>query len=339
MAQGEARFGASMPLLSIVLTGRNDGYGGDFLARFFRTLLFNHQQLTSRQIAHEFVFVEWAPPADRPRVCDLVFDALPALDRRVCTWYEVDAAYQAEMSLNPRLAFLEFIAKNVGIRRAHGRFVLTTNCDVFLGRTVLEAFAGGALEPRVIYRAPRYDITLDDPDRPLDFDVLEDPRILDSPPKALKPPFLSGGTGDFLLLDRDSFHEMRGFNEVYRAARFGIDRNFVVKALSSGLTMADLGGPVYHISHEGSYRSTVHAFTTRDQDAHWGNRHWHSRGVTYDNPRSWGLLRAPVRYVEEGRWRLEFSWDAVPPLVDLKRIVLPPSRVGGPVPGRYVSRS
>ena len=53
-------------LISIVLTGRNDGYGGDFLTRFFRTLGFNHLQLVSRGIAHEIVFVEWAPPRDRP---------------------------------------------------------------------------------------------------------------------------------------------------------------------------------------------------------------------------------------------------------------------------------
>src|SRR5262245_54885935 len=108
----------SQPLLSIVLTGRNDGYGGDFLTRFFRTLRFNHQQLTSRGIAYEIVFVEWAPPSDTPRLLELVFEAIPELDRRACTWYEVDPQYQDAISQNPRLAYLEFIAKNVGVRRA-----------------------------------------------------------------------------------------------------------------------------------------------------------------------------------------------------------------------------
>ena len=36
---------------------------------------------------------------------------------------------------------------------------------------------------------------------------------------------MNGGTGDFILLDRDSFHDIRGFNEVYRAARIGVDVN------------------------------------------------------------------------------------------------------------------
>jgi hypothetical protein len=61
--------------------------------------------------------------------------------------------------------------------------------------------------------------------------------------------------------------------------------------------------------------------------------------VIYVNPPTWGLSQAPVRQEGERRWRLDFSWDAVPPLVDLKRIVLPAARLGGPVPGRYVSRS
>src|SRR4029453_16814630 len=60
-------------LISIVLTGRNDGEGGAFLGRLIRTLRFNHQQLAGRGIAHEIVFVEWAPPSDRPRLFDLVF--------------------------------------------------------------------------------------------------------------------------------------------------------------------------------------------------------------------------------------------------------------------------
>jgi hypothetical protein len=35
---------------------------------------------------------------------------------------------------------------------------------------------------------------------------------------------------------------------------------------------------------------------------------------------------------------LRFSWDAVPPLVDLRRIVLPVARAGAPYPGSYVER-
>ena len=36
--------------------------------------------------------------------------------------------------------------------------------------------------------------------------------------------------------------------------RVGIDHNFLVKVLSDGLTIRDIGGPVYHLNHLGSYR-------------------------------------------------------------------------------------
>ena len=335
---GSAPTVVTPPVVSLVLTGRNDGYGGDFIARFFRSLRFNHQQLTARGIAYELVFVEWAPPSDARLIRDQIFDALPELDVAVCSWYVVDPRYQEVLSLNPRLEYLEFPAKNVGVRRARGRFVLTSNCDVYFGRRIFDALADGTLEPRVLYRAPRHDLTLPAERAPLDWSVLEDPRNLAGPAHVLKPPYMGSATGDFVLLDRESFHEIGGFNEVYRVARIGIDRNVLVKALSSGLRIADIGGPVYHENHEGSYRLNPAAYAGRETEAPWGDRRWHSGGVSYVNPPTWGLSEAPVREIDERVWYLDFSWAAMPPLVDLMRIVLPVARPGGPAPGHYVRK-
>jgi hypothetical protein len=326
------------PFLSVALTGRNDGYGGDFSSRFFRSLRFNHQQLTAHAIPHEIVFVEWAPPPDSSLLVERVFDAVPDLDRNACSWYVVDAQYQHVLSLNSRLAYLEFIAKNVAIRRARGRFVLTTNCDVYLGRRVLDSLRQGTLKSRVLYRAPRHDLNLPEERTTVDWNVLEDSGNLSGPAHVLKPPYMGSATGDFVLLDRESFHEIRGFNEVYRVARIGIDRNVIVKALSAGLTIEDIGGPVYHENHEGSYRLNPAAYAGREAEAPWGDRRWHSNGVSYVNPPTWGLSKAPVRQVGEGHWHLDFSWEAVPPMVDLRRIVLPVARKGGPPPGQYVRK-
>ena len=327
----------SEPLLTIVLTGRNDGYGGDFLSRFARSLRFNLQELNARGISHEVAFVEWAPPHDRSRLADVLFDTVPDLDRRVFSWYIVDPEYQTALSLNPRLEYLEFIAKNVGVRRARGRYILTSNCDVFFGRRVLDAIQAGDIKPGVLYRAPRHDLNLPAGSR-VDWEVLEDPRNLAGPAHVLKPPYMGSATGDFAMLDRDSFHQIRGFNEVYRVARIGIDRNVLVKVLSSGLSIADIGGPVYHENHEGSYRLNPRAYEGREHEAPWGDRRWHSGGVSYTNPPTWGLAEAPSRRLSEWLHVIDFSWDAVPPLVDLRRVVLPVARRGGPMPGQYVRK-
>src|ERR1051325_11417324 len=95
------------PYLSIIITGRNDDFGGDFNTRLFRALEFNHHQLSARGEAHEVIVVE----------------------RR---------AHPDANSLSPKLQFQEFIPKNVGIRRSRGRYILTTNTHIYLRRGVLD---------------------------------------------------------------------------------------------------------------------------------------------------------------------------------------------------------
>ena len=316
------------PSLSIVVTGRNDGYGGDFNARFLRTLAFNHVRLAERGVAYEIVLVEWAPPADRPRLAAVVREALPSLGNALRVIL-VDPRYQSACTLNPRLAYLEYLAKNVGIRRAHGSVILATNTDIYLSRGVVDALAAGSVEPRTVYRATRIDVKLGADESQVHWDLLEDPRN-QTTYKTIQPPLYSGGSGDFILLDRESFHGLRGFNEVYRLARVGVDVNFLVKAYSSGYRIADIGAPVYHTSHVGSFRTTKNVATGDAAEARWGAQGWPSRSVIYDNPDTWGLREAPSRELDPHTTWLEFSWSAVPPLVDLRRIVLPAARVGQP---------
>jgi hypothetical protein len=312
------------PFLSIVVTGRNDGHGGDFKERFLRTVAFNHDRLDEHGVAHEIVLVEWAPPSDRPRLADLVRDALPRV-HPVLASYLVDPRYHEACSLNSRLTYMEFLAKNVGIRRARGRAILSTNADIYLSSGVVKVLASATLEPRTVYRATRTDVKLGADESHVHWDLLEDPRN-HTTYKTIQPPLYSGGSGDFILLDRDGFHALRGFNEVYRLTRIGIDLNFLVKAYSSGFRIADIGSAVYHTSHVGSFRFSKNV-AHDGVDPTWGMR-WPARSVVYENPESWGLRDAPPRPLDERTTWLDFSWEAVPPLVDLRRLVLPAARVG-----------
>ena len=60
--------------------------------------------------------------------------------------------------------------------------------------------------------------------------------------------------------------------------------------------------------------------------------------MIYVNPATWGLANAPEVHERAQKSILRFSWDAMPPLVDLRRIVLPVARAGAPYPGSYVER-
>jgi hypothetical protein len=315
------------PYLSVVVTGRNDNYGGDFNERFFRALRFNRQRLEERGVDHEVILVEWRPLAGRRLLADLLREEFPERAGASLVAYVVDSRYHEALSLNPKLEYLEFVAKNVGIRRAQGAFILTTNTDIFLSAGVVERLAGRELEANTLYRAMRADVRLGTDLSHADWALLEDPRN-HGPSKPIRPPLYAGATGDFLLLDRASYHRLRGFNEVYRCARIGIDANFLVKVYANGYRITDIGAPVYHVNHVGSYRITKSLYRTSPADAPWGDERWHP-SVVYENPESWGLEPAPCRELGARVYALDFSWEAVPPLVDLQRVLVPAARLEG----------
>jgi hypothetical protein len=313
------------PYLSIVLTGRNDNFGGDFTERFLRALRFNHRVLSAAGIAHEFVLVEWRPLPEKPFLATVVEEACPGMVPAHLVSFVVDPEYHEAFSLNPRVAFQEFIAKNVGVRRSRGRFVLTTNTDIYIGRELLQIFAAGTLRDGVLYRCVRVDLKNGLDVREVTWDVLEDPRNVEVA-NAIRPPCYTNASGDFLLLDRATYHALGGFNEVYRAAKIHIDGNFCVKAHGSGVRVEPLDAHVYHVGL-GTLYANHPKYQARPDLAPWGDIRWRS-DVVYDNHPAWGLAEAPTRQVTAGIHYLDFDWKAVPPMLDLRRLVLPASRLG-----------
>jgi hypothetical protein len=311
------------PYLSIVVTGRNDDFGGDFNGRFFRAMRFNHEHLTQAGVPHEFVFVEWRPIPSRPFLASVLAAEFPELLPAQLRSYVVDPAYHEALSLNPRLQFQEFVAKNVGIRRAQGDLVLTTNTDIYLGRGVIDRLAARAIERGVLYRAARHDLKSNSDVSWMDWALLEDERNWEIVNR-IKPPLFTNASGDFLLLDRDTYHRLRGFNEVYRTAKIHIDGNFCVKAHSSGVPLVDIGAPVYHVGR-GTLHAQVGSYKNRPSEAPWGDIRWNS-DVIYVNGPDWGLGFAPERPLDSRTKALDFDWSAIGPMVDLKRVVLPAAR-------------
>ena len=84
------------PFLSIVVTGRNDDFGGDFNGRFFRSLRFNHDRLTEAGISHEFILVEWRPIRNAPYLSTLLTAAFPDLAAAQLRCFIVDPEMAAQ---------------------------------------------------------------------------------------------------------------------------------------------------------------------------------------------------------------------------------------------------
>jgi hypothetical protein len=276
------------PLLSVVLVGRNDDFGGDFNGRMFAAVDFNHQNLEAAGIPHEYILVEWNPLPGRPYLAELVGRQFPWWQRR----YVVDPEWHSRLSVNPKLVFMEFFAKNVGIRRAGGRFILTTNTDIWLSREVVRTLP--RLRPGTLYRTTRVDLKREIGYDGMTYEVLEHPEsFLRS--NVLTRDYYSNASGDFLLLDGETLRGLRGFNEVFRQAKIHKDSNFCVHARRRGVPV-DVIGQVYHLDHESSWNNVMHIYLANDAESHVGPPDWDWER-DYENPADWGLGAAVERAI------------------------------------------
>lgn len=149
--------GQTRPYLTVVATSRNDGHGGDLLTRMQAFV----SALTSQVILHgvpsELVLVEWNPPADRPRVADALTwpDDQGWCPVRIIT---VPRTLHRQFAHSDRLPLFQMIAKNVGIRRARGQFVLATNVDILFSDPVMAFLGQRKLLCGHMYRSDRIDV-------------------------------------------------------------------------------------------------------------------------------------------------------------------------------------
>lgn len=269
--------------LEIVITGRSDEHGGpDFVDRLCAAATHNHALLSEAGIEHTFTLVEWNPLPGRPLLAEIVASRLPFWGR---CWV-VDPEWHARLSANPRLQFMEFFAKNAGLRRARADAVLTTNSDVFLSREIVDRLAAEPLRDGCVYRAVRHDV-----DRSIDWRRAPE-RVLADPAHHLRvhelaAPEFANAAGDFLLLTRRTFTALRGFNETVRFAKIHKDAQFCHRAWAEGLRFETIG-PIWHIDHDGSYANAGDAMGS--PDAPYGPE-WDWR-VAYRNPSTWGVSAA-----------------------------------------------
>ena len=281
--------------LEIVLSGRNDDYGGeDFHERMLTVAAFNHARLTEAGVPHRFTLVEWNPPEGKVPLIDRLRERLPWWHRS----FVVSRAWHQWYQENPRLQFMEFFAKNAGIRRATGDWILTTNSDVFLGREIVARLAEGRLTPGTLYRASRLDLDRAMPRDGVTWDRLEDPRHLlrRFDPEA---PYMNEAAGDFLLLDRESYHRVGGFNERVRFTKIHKDGQFCFQAHHHGLAIEWMG-PVYHIDHDGSFINTKHTYQPGYADAPFGPD-WNGLQPFW-NREDWGVRPAVEDRIDSSIW-------------------------------------
>jgi hypothetical protein len=150
------------PYLSVVIAARNDDHGGNMLGRMQAFLTAWLSQSRRYGLASEIIVVEWNPPADRPKLIDaLEWPSGPS----PCSirFVEVPQKVHQRFPHANALPMHQMIAKNVGIRRARGEFVLATNLDIVFSAELMQFLSQRQLVPGRMYRIDRHDVSREIP--------------------------------------------------------------------------------------------------------------------------------------------------------------------------------
>lgn len=147
----------SQPYLSVVATSRNDDHGGDPLIRTQIFITSFARQCDKYKLPSEIIIVDWNPVPGRPGLAAVL--QLPAESTFVRAYViTVPTALHKRLKYSAQLPLFQMIAKNVGIRRAKGQFILATNIDILFSDELIRFLALQRLDKGKQYRVDRYDI-------------------------------------------------------------------------------------------------------------------------------------------------------------------------------------
>lgn len=273
------RHGNGTGVVSIVATTRNDDHGGNMRRRMQLFVDCLDALCERHRVPLELVLVEWNPPADRAPLAEVL---TWARGPRWCGVRLVTVPPETHDRLrhSDGLPLFQMIAKNVGIRRARGEFVLATNVDILFGEELVQFLGSGQLREGRLYRVVRYDVPGDPPegsladDAPVDgllgwckdnvlrvcsregmVDVRTGERLVIYGPWICRARLHTNGCGDFQLMAARHWHELRGYPEI-ETYSMHLDSVLTYMAHFGGAPEEVLVDPmrIYHLEHTGGWQ-------------------------------------------------------------------------------------
>lgn len=256
------------PYVSFVTFARNDDYAGgkDRLRWSIRYLA---QQCDEFALPAELVLVEWNPLEGRAALAAAIAD-VPRRSRLAIRVITVPSEIHQRYQHCDKRAIHGGVAANVGIRRARGRFIVVKVADVFYPDKIVRFLAGMGLSAGRLYRAERHDVSAEAASHlgvpRADFLAFCASHIVarhGQLPQGWMPfqlaDLFTNACGDFQLLAREAWLELRGYCETRDVTSFEVDSMLSYAAHGRGLAEEHVAGgaPIYKIAHAGTHESRV----------------------------------------------------------------------------------
>ena len=243
--------------LSAVVVTRNDNYGGDLNDR--ATYCLNSLIDTFDEV----ILIDWNSPNSRP----LLWDIDKNIKFRSNLKHIVITPEVASMLTNEdphAQVCCETLGRNIGIRRATGDYIVSTNIDVIAPRRdQLEKTINNDLNTSTFYTISRRHIEWKDIEgfhggerKYDDWEELRNHLIENSEERKYEEKVVDGDDysivnccGNFQLAHRDIWNEIRGFEEELIYVLYS-DTNVQKKAVKHGFELKAIYSPaLFHIYH------------------------------------------------------------------------------------------
>lgn len=143
--------------ISIIFTARNDDYGGNFINRINTSINVLIHLTNKYNLICELIIVDYNSP-DREKKLN---EILTIRNNRYLSIKFIIVPPNFHKKFNTNTPFLEWIAKNIGIYRAKGEFILVTNPDIIFSDNLVKYLKSNQLNDNCFYRINRSDISID----------------------------------------------------------------------------------------------------------------------------------------------------------------------------------
>lgn len=236
--------------LSIILGGRDDNYGENFIERLNQAVSTNLENLDDSGLDYEMIVVDFNPLEKKYLYKNNLLEN--TLSHKRVLNIIVDPSVSEEEELSPQ-TYYEYFAKNVGSKNSIGELIFTTNSDIIFSKRLIEDIKSELENDdrnELFYRCRyRGEINLgDSPNENTPAADLHNPSFPDACICGLF-------SGDATMFSRDVFFNVAtGYNEEEKRHRThlsqsAMDGEILWNVYKKGKKLKFLESPYYHINH------------------------------------------------------------------------------------------
>jgi hypothetical protein len=257
-------------MISIVQYSRNDNHGGNMLQRMKYSFYTNIYLLEKHKIKSEIIMVDYNTQEDKDNLYKLL--KIENLDYVKVRHIVVPSDIHHQFKDSDKLPMNNMVARNIGIRRAKGDYILSTGVDVILSEELVQKFNN--LSNNTLYRTHRYDVNRCLLEESLESEELLkkcEKNIIDvhfntSPGKFMDtdiPVSHTYNCGDFQLAHKDIWNRLNSYPEIDLMGTHS-DAIFNYMSYLDGNKEEVLKEKIYHIDHDSRWLKPIYTHILRN---------------------------------------------------------------------------